>query len=100
MIIYYVPCKNKKEARTIANELLNQRLIVCANISRSESVYEWEGKIKNNRESVLWIKTLDKHEEEVRNIISKLHSYEVPAIIRLVGRANNKYISWMESCVK
>ena len=100
MIIYYVPCKDNKEAKKIAKELINQKLIACANILPSESIYVWEGKIKEEKESILIIKTLDRWEEEVKETIKKLHSYDLPAIIKLTGRVNEEYLSWMESVVE
>ena len=100
MIIYYVPCKDNKEAKKIAKELLKQKLIACANITPSESIYIWEGKIKEEKESILIIKTLDRWEEEVKETIKKIHSYDLPAIIKITGRANEEYLSWMESVVE
>ncbi|NQU98051.1 divalent-cation tolerance protein CutA [Candidatus Woesearchaeota archaeon] len=100
MILYYVPCKDKKEAKKIAKELLKEKLIACANIVDSDSIYEWEGKLKEEKEAIMFIKTLDRCEEEVKDKIRELHSYDIPAIIKITGRANKEYLSWMEGCVK
>jgi len=100
MIIFYIPCKDKKEAKTIAKELLKEKIIACSNILNSDSIYKWEGKIKEETEAILLLKTLDRWEEEVKERVMELHSYDAPAIIKLTGKANDKYLTWMENCVK
>jgi len=100
MIIYYVTCKNEEEARKIAKELLKRKLVACANILKSKAVYEWEGKLKEELEAILLLKTLDRQEEAVKNIIRELHSYDLPAILKIDARANEEYLSWMESVIK
>jgi len=100
MILYYVPCKDKKEAKMIAKELLKQKLIACANIVPAESIYEWEGELKEETEAILLVKTLDRWEEEARDAIRELHSYDIPAIIKLNARVNKEYLSWMEGCIR
>lgn len=100
MILFYVPCKDNKEAKKIAKELLKEKLIACANIIPSTSIYEWENKIVEKDEVILIIKTLDKHEEDVKTKIKELHSYDIPSIIRIVGRINIEYLSWMENIIK
>lgn len=100
MIMFYAPCKNKKEARSIAKALLEKKLIACANIFPSESIYEWEGKLRQEKESILIIKTLNRQESEVKKTIKQLHSYDTPAIIKLTGVVNQKYLSWMEKTIK
>jgi len=100
MIIFYVPCKDKKEARMIVRKLLTDKLIACGNILQSESIYEWKGEQKQESEAIALIKTLDRHEEEVKEKIKELHSYKVPAIIKIAGKANNEYLDWMEREIK
>ncbi len=100
MIIYYVSCKDKEEAKRIAKELLRRRLISCANIMQSDSIYVWEGEQKDHPESILLVKTLERCEEDVKDAIRELSSYDLPAIIKIVGRANEEFLSWMESQIK
>jgi periplasmic divalent cation tolerance protein len=100
MIIFYVPCKNKAEAKTIAKTLLEKKLIACANVLPIDSMYYWEGKFKENKEVVLLLKTLNHVEEEVKQEIKELHSYEVPAIIRINTRVNSEYLAWAEEQVE
>ena len=100
MIIYYVTCKNEKEAKKIIKELLDRKLISCGNIIPSKSIYEWKGKLKEESEIILIIKTLDRHQETVKNIIREFNSYDLPAILKIDARANEEYLSWMENIIK
>ncbi len=100
MIIYYITCKDKDEAKKIATKLIDSKLISCANILQSESIYYWEGKLKEHPESILLVKTLDRCEEEVKDTVRELSSYDMPAIIRVNGRANEEFLSWMETQIK
>ena len=62
-----------------------------------ETMYEWEGELKEENEVVLIIKTLDKQEEEVKHRIRELHSYDLPAILKITARGNEEYVAWMET---
>jgi len=46
MILTYITCKDKSEARKISEHLLKKRLIVCDNIFPIESMHWWKDKIK------------------------------------------------------
>ena len=47
----YVPCSSKEEAKKIAKNLLQERLIACANIFDNViSLYHWEGKVEEDGE--------------------------------------------------
>ncbi|MAG38595.1 divalent-cation tolerance protein CutA [Candidatus Woesearchaeota archaeon] len=100
MKLYYSPCKNKAEAKKIAKELLKEKLISCANIVPCESIYEWDGELKEESEAILFVKTIDKYEEEVKDKIRELHSYDLPCILKINGRINEEYLSWMESVIQ
>jgi len=43
MQLYYIPCKDKHEAKAIATKLLKQKLVFCANIIANVESYFLEG---------------------------------------------------------
>lgn len=80
--MFYVPCANKDEALQIANALVKQRLVACANIlTGCTSVYEWKGELKEEAEVILIMKTVKSLQLDVEKAISDLHSYECPGIV-------------------
>lgn len=96
MILIYVPCKNEKEANNISRYLLKMKFIACANIFPIKSLYNWKGKIKNSKEIVMLAKTNQKNFSDCVKGIKKLHSYEVPCIIKLDVKTNKEYFDWSE----
>lgn len=73
-----------KDARRIANTLVEEQLVACVNIIPNiESVYRWKGKIENDEEVVLIAKTTDNNVKKTIQRIKSLHTYELPDIIVL-----------------
>ena len=64
--------------------MVDERLAACANIvSPIRSIYRWEGKIWDEKEWLLVIKTQKSIFEDLANRVKALHSYSVPEIIAL-----------------
>ena len=94
MTLVYITCKDKKEAEKIAIHLLRKRLIACANIFPIKSMYWWQGKIANDNENVIIAKTSTKNFKKVVSEVKKIHSYEIPCILRINATANKEYGAW------
>jgi len=81
--------------------LVENRLAACVNITDVTSVYEWKGKIENDSEKLLIIKTVESKFSELEQFIKKNHSYECPEIIAMeVKVGSEEYIDWVNSVVK
>ena len=94
--IIYVTCHNTEEAKKIAGVLLKKKLIACANMLPIESMYVWEDKITEDDEIVLLLKTEDKKTDIVEQEVKKLHSYDIPCILKLDAKANPEYAEWVK----
>ncbi|MBI2653658.1 divalent-cation tolerance protein CutA [Candidatus Woesearchaeota archaeon] len=94
MALAYITCKDKKEAEKISIRLLKKRLIACANIFPIKSMYWWEGKIVNDNEHVIIAKTNEKNFKKLENEARKLHSYQIPCILKINANANKDYDEW------
>ena len=82
--LIYCTTKDINEARLIAKTLLEEQLIACVNIVPAvESMYRWKGTIETEKETALFIKTVDEKVEQSIHRINQLHSYDVPEIIAL-----------------
>ncbi len=96
LVIGYVTCKNSKDAKKIAKYLLEKKLIACGNIVKEiESLYKWKGKIINEGESLLLLKTDSRKISKVKKEIEKIHSYDVPCIEFIKVDANKSYEKWI-----
>jgi len=97
MLALYIPCKDKQQAIDIAAHLLKKKLIACANIIPSTSMYIWEGKLETNEEHIILAKTVEKRYNAIEKAVVALHSYECPCITAWkIDKANRSY----ERCVK
>ncbi len=96
MILVYITSPNKKVARQISSCLLRKRLIGCANIFGIDSLYWWKGKIEKSKEFVVLGKTVEKNYQKIRSEIEKIHPYEIPCILKIKVKANEKYLRWLE----
>lgn len=82
--LIYCSTSNIDEARMIAQRLLEEKLVACVNIIPTvESMYRWKGLIETEKETVLFIKTINEKVDATVNRITQLHSYDVPEIIVL-----------------
>lgn len=96
-IMLYVTHENMEEAQKVANYLLENKLIVCANYFPIQSSYWWNNKITNSNEIVSILKTRKDNWEKIKLKIEELHPYDVPCIIKLDVEANSSYESWIDS---
>lgn len=96
MIIIYIPCKDKAEAKKISKSLLEQKLIACANLLDAESMYRWEGKITEDTECIIFAKTKKENYEKVKDAVKELHSYDCPCIAAInIAEINPEYKKWL-----
>jgi periplasmic divalent cation tolerance protein len=73
----------------------------CVNLFPLNSIYLWQGKINQDQEYQLMIKTDLSKFDELAATIKTLHSYEVPEIIAVPIIAGSKtYLDWLESSLQ
>ena len=91
----------EEQANVIARELVRGRHAACVNILRGvRSVYRWQGKICQDSELLLLIKTTEEEFEAVSGIIGELHTYEVPEILAFqVTRGEREFLQWIAGSV-
>jgi periplasmic divalent cation tolerance protein len=89
---------SSQEAEKIARALVESRLAACVNVvPQIQSVYRWKGKIEQETEWLLIIKTRLRAVESVSQTIKELHSYELPECIILeVSDGSAAYLNWIE----
>ena len=100
IIILYVTYPNIKEATKITHHLINKKLISCANFSKVKSFFSWKGKIESSNEIASVIKTKKENWAKVKSEIKKMHSYEIPCILKIAAEANKEFESWVISETK
>jgi periplasmic divalent cation tolerance protein len=101
-IIIMVTAASRRECRKIARHLVAARLAACVNITPPiESIYRWEGKIADEKEFLMLIKSTRDLFPEIKLEIAKLHSYQTPEIICLpILDGSRNYLQWVTDSVK
>ena len=102
LIVVFVTCGSEEEALKIANALIEEHLAACTNlVSPIRSIYRWEGKIWDEKECLLIIKTQKQRFEELEKKVKSLHSYSVPEIISLpIAVGSSSYLNWLVEMTK
>ncbi len=93
---------NAEAARRAARQLIEEKLIACANILPGvESIYRWQGKVETSPEVMALMKTSIGRYPQVEARIHALHSYELPEIIAFrASEGLPSYLRWVEeSCL-
>ena len=87
---------NLDELKSIKNKLFNKNLISCAKIFGPIDVsYKWDGKIIDDKEFLLRLLSKTSFFQEIKEIIKKNHSYDVPEIISFeVNNSSTDYKKW------
>ena len=93
----YVTTKDEAEAKRIARAVVDERLAACANVLGSiGSVYRWEGRICEENEVALILKTSSRRTAELIHRIKELHSYECPCVVCLpIADGNRDFLTWI-----
>jgi len=99
MRLLYITCGSEEEAVKIAQILLSEKLIACANIiAGSTSIYKWQGEVKQHKEAIMFAKTTLKNTKSAIERAQKLHSYELPCILVLpVEGGLPEFIDWVKN---
>jgi periplasmic divalent cation tolerance protein len=89
----------QESAEAAARALLEARLIACANIlPGTSSLFRWEGRIEAASEVVMFAKTSAERAAKARDLLLRLHPYEVPCLTALAIRDNGSnpaFLSWV-----
>ena len=87
-----------EEAVRLVQTLLERRLIACGNILPGvRSLYRWEGKVADEREVIVLMKTKVARLEALELAFGELHPYKVPELLALpVSAGLHKYLEWID----
>lgn len=97
VIIIYITCPNRTEAKRIGRVLVEKRLAGCVNIFPVEVIYWWQKKITEEKEVVLIVKTFAKNFTKIEKLVKKLHSYEIPCILAIpIEKVSKSYFNWLK----
>src|SRR5882672_144969 len=93
-LLVFTTLPSADKAAELAKALVEERLAACANLLPAiRSIYRWQGKLQDENEVLLLLKTRAEHLERLKLRILELHPYEVPAVP--VEAGYQPYLDWL-----
>ena len=86
----------------MARALVEERLAACGNVLPGlRSLYRWEGKVQDDAEALLLLKTTRRRFPALRARVLALHPYEVPEVLALpVEGGHPAYLDWIATSTR
>jgi periplasmic divalent cation tolerance protein len=96
-LVVLVTTPTPERAADLARALVDERLAACGNVVPGlRSIYRWEGKVQEDAEALLLLKTTRDRFEALRDRVLALHPYQVPEVIALaVDAGSAPYLAWI-----
>lgn len=101
VLVVLVTAPSAEKAEEIARTVVEERLAACVNVLPAvRSVYRWEGKVQDDAEALMVVKTRADAFERLRERIVSLHPYDCPEVVALpVVTAHAPYLEWLAGAV-
>ena len=96
-LLVFTTLPSADKAAELARALVEERLAACANLLPAiRSIYRWQGKLQDENEVVVLLKTRAEHLERLKLRILELHPYEVPEVLAVpVEFGYQPYLDWL-----
>lgn len=100
-IIALTTCPDEECARSIATTLVTERLAACVNrVPGLRSTYFWDGRLQDDAEVLLIIKTTQAQLALAEARLKTLHPYELPEwLVLRVEDGSRAYLDWLIAAV-
>jgi len=97
LIVVVTSVGTEDQALDIAHALVRNRQAACVNlIPNVHSIYRWKGRVCDDGEFLLLVKTTGKEFPAVRQTIQEINTYELPEILAYrVDEASEPFASWI-----
>ncbi len=101
-MVVLVTAPSAEKAAELGRALVSERLAACASVVHGiRSIYWWEGKVQDEAEALLVLKTTRARLDALRDRVLALHPYQVPEVVALpIEGGNEKYLEWLAGEVR
>ena len=98
-VVVLTTVANPIEGEMLIKGLLDRRLIACGTmLPGARSIYRWEGRIADEPETVLLLKTRSALLQSLETAFADLHPYKVPELLALPAASGlEKYLAWINT---
>ena len=100
-LVVFCTCPDDATADSLASALVGENLAACVNrVAGVRSTYRWEGRIHDDEEILLIIKTSAQRLATLSARIQALHPHEVPEVVAVeVAGGSERYLAWLGQTV-
>lgn len=99
-VVIQVSCSREADALMIMSVLVEERMAACVQKQEIHSTYRWQGRVEDQREYLLNIKTVPSKLEEIKSTVRAIHTSEVYELVVLpIVDGNEEYLQWIEQQV-
>jgi len=97
LLVIVTSVGTEDQALDIAHALVRNHHAACVNLMPNvHSIYRWKGRVCDDGEFLLFIKTRAREFEAVRETIQKMNTYELPEVLAYrVDGASPAFASWI-----
>lgn len=101
-IVVLCTAPDEGSAQGLAAVALGERLAACVTVlPGASSMYYWEGKLEQEYEVQMLIKSDSAHQEALLACLKQHHPYQTPELLVLPVRDGDKdYLSWITASLK
>jgi periplasmic divalent cation tolerance protein len=101
-IVVFVTVPDVEDAERIGRSLVEGRLAACVNIvPQIRSLFRWEGKVADESETLLIVKTRRALFDSLRAHVKQMHPYDIPEVIALpVVAGHQPYLRWIDEATE
>jgi periplasmic divalent cation tolerance protein len=101
MLIVFTTFANAEDAARVSRTLVEERLIACASIVPGvRSLYRWEGKVADEAEVMVTMKTRKQDWPALMSRLHELHPYTTPECVAVrIASGAPAYLAWLESAL-
>jgi len=96
-LVILCTCPDAENAARLATGIVGADLAACVNVlSEIRSIYRWRGKVQDEAESLMIIKTTRARYADLEAWLRDHHPYDLPEVLALpVVAGSEPYIAWL-----
>ena len=98
MLIVFTTFANEEDAARVVRVLVDERLAACGTLLlNARSIYRWEGKVQDEREVSVTLKTRKQDWAALVSRLHDLHPYDTPECVAVrIAAGAPKYMAWLD----
>jgi len=102
LVVVVTSAGTEEQAIDIAHALVRSHQAACVNLLPNvHSIYRWKGRVCDDGEFLLLIKTKASQFESVRETIQKMNTYELPEVLAYrVDDSSSAFAAWIRKATE